>query len=680
MTIGNVGGSPLKWSASLDPTGAFAISGASSGAIAPGGTAPLVLSAESVPAMAYPGEVLETTLRIATSDPDRPSVAIPVRVQAEGALLSVKPPNIDFGQVPLGVKDLVIDLAVTNVGDADVQISLLAPQDGDLVAAWTGSPAPATLAAGGVLAAKVLFTPTAPVTVTDTTSLVVEGPVCGSPPPPIGINAEGTKGVAGVTPGALDFGLVDCGTVAAAQQVTVLNAGNGSFDFSAALGLGSKSPYTVSPASGTVPPNSQVVVVVTPKGVPQSSAVTSDLYADTLTVTTTAQGDTAHQVLLHETARGAILSTSGPLDFGRHKVGSSATKTLTLSNTGNAAAQVTVMGTGSFSGGSAPVPSSGSAGVSIGYAPDPKLLGQKESGALKLSTADTFCAPVPTTSATGTSYDRAVSVAAGAAHTCAIAVSGFTYCWGRDASGECGDGKKQATDWPVPVVNLAGATQLALGAYDSCALVQGGTVECWGENTVGQLGNGTTVSSSTPVTVSGLNDAVSIGCGDGDSYAVRSGGTVAAWGGATLGNGTLNTSAVPVAVSNVTDAVSVAGQRNAACAIGASGDVYCWGSDSNGQLGDGTNNLSTVPVVVSGLTDATGRTSGTSAYGTCVLRSGGAVACWGYGPLGNGDKTSNVPVPVTGLVDATSVAVGAAHACALRSGGENRLLGRQRVR
>src|SRR2546429_8240257 len=67
---------------------------------------------------------------------------------------------------------------------------------------------------------------------------------------------------------------------------------------------------------------------------------------------------------------------------------------------------------------------------------------------------------------------------------------------------------------------------IAAGGTHSCALSANGTAKCWGRNASGQLGNGTTTNASTPVVVSGLTTAVAIAAGGSHSCALLTNGTV----------------------------------------------------------------------------------------------------------------------------------------------------------
>jgi alpha-tubulin suppressor-like RCC1 family protein len=98
----------------------------------------------------------------------------------------------------------------------------------------------------------------------------------------------------------------------------------------------------------------------------------------------------------------------------------------------------------------------------------------------------------------------AVSVAAGASHTCAVLDDRSVRCWGLGAFGQLGleDPRNRGDDAgemgdalpPIALGTLAGgalpADVVTAGAYHTCALLATGDLKCWGRNGLGQLGLG----------------------------------------------------------------------------------------------------------------------------------------------------------------------------------------------
>lgn len=101
--------------------------------------------------------------------------------------------------------------------------------------------------------------------------------------------------------------------------------------------------------------------------------------------------------------------------------------------------------------------------------------------------------------------------AAGYAHSCGVLDDNTVRCWGENVDGQLGNGtvagfipphasaSATSTIVPVSASGIISATQVATGQFHSCALLLNGSVMCWGKNSSGQLGDGTGVASATPV-------------------------------------------------------------------------------------------------------------------------------------------------------------------------------------
>jgi alpha-tubulin suppressor-like RCC1 family protein len=87
-----------------------------------------------------------------------------------------------------------------------------------------------------------------------------------------------------------------------------------------------------------------------------------------------------------------------------------------------------------------------------------------------------------------------LQVATGAEHTCALLSSGRIKCWGRNESGQLGQGHDGSLSSPPSTTVALDTTafHLAAGAWHTCARMSTGETRCWGRNTWGQLGLGHT--------------------------------------------------------------------------------------------------------------------------------------------------------------------------------------------
>jgi alpha-tubulin suppressor-like RCC1 family protein len=80
---------------------------------------------------------------------------------------------------------------------------------------------------------------------------------------------------------------------------------------------------------------------------------------------------------------------------------------------------------------------------------------------------------------------------------------GAAYCWGKNLSGEVGDGTLLLRTEPVAVTGGVAFAVLAPAGSHTCGLSSTGVAYCWGWNLYGQLGDGTTTDRSTPAAVRG---------------------------------------------------------------------------------------------------------------------------------------------------------------------------------
>jgi alpha-tubulin suppressor-like RCC1 family protein len=273
-----------------------------------------------------------------------------------------------------------------------------------------------------------------------------------------------------------------------------------------------------------------------------------------------------------------------------------------------------------------------------------------------------------------------VQVALGYGHTCARRSDGSLWCWGLAEDGQFGDGLNKRASSPVQASAAAApAVGLAAGSRHTCALKNDGTVWCWGRNGSGQLGNGTTATTLMPpaAPVMGLGATVAeVVAGSDFTCARKTDGTLWCWGAnrfGQLGDGTTTDRSTAVQVSGLGgQATAVWAGAYHGCARRMDGTLLCWGLNDDGQLGDGTTTNRPSPVAV----DALGATVAAAAAGgahTCARKTDGTLSCWGLnasGQLGALGMSTAVPREVMALGRRVlEVAAGPAHTCAIVTGG-----------
>lgn len=116
--------------------------------------------------------------------------------------------------------------------------------------------------------------------------------------------------------------------------------------------------------------------------------------------------------------------------------------------------------------------------------------------------------PVNVSGLLGTS----TALGVGQDHACSIETGGEVRCWGYNGDGQVGMAASDTCNThpcsrkAVPVTcqgSALTASRLAVGGDHACAVTTTG-IKCWGRNLSGELGNGATANSACPVSVIGL--------------------------------------------------------------------------------------------------------------------------------------------------------------------------------
>jgi len=286
-------------------------------------------------------------------------------------------------------------------------------------------------------------------------------------------------------------------------------------------------------------------------------------------------------------------------------------------------------------------------------------------------------APPTAVPSVGPSVESAVSrnsarftIAAGGAHTCLIAATGATYCWGANNAGQLGTGATETMTTPTLVTGAEHFASIALGLSHTCARTGRGSLFCWGNNEHGQLGDGTHTSRDTPTPVASSQSFSTVASGAGYSCALNDDGRAYCWGSGArgqIGNGATADRTTPVKVSSTTSFASLAAGWNHVCGLTDAGRAYCWGANDAGQLGDGSTTDHSAPVPVRTTQRFTTLSAGNAH--TCGTTASGVVYCWGdnrYGQLGDGTASAHsVPVAVATDARFVTVSAGSVHTCAL---------------
>ena len=215
--------------------------------------------------------------------------------------------------------------------------------------------------------------------------------------------------------------------------------------------------------------------------------------------------------------------------------------------------------------------------------------------------------------------EKIIQVSLGGFHYSAITSEGRIFTWGKNDDGQLGDGTTTYSSVPIDITSQFSLTedekiiQASLGGSHSSVITSEGRIFTWGKNDSGQLGDGTTSDILTPNNITddfSLNieeKIIEISLGQTHSAAITSEGRIFTWGfnfGGKLGDGTTENRTNPTDITsqfNLDDnetIIHVALGLFHSSAITSKGRVFTWGENEYGQLGDGTNVNNSIPVDV----------------------------------------------------------------------------------
>ena len=248
------------------------------------------------------------------------------------------------------------------------------------------------------------------------------------------------------------------------------------------------------------------------------------------------------------------------------------------------------------------------------------------------------------------------SVNSGGSHTCATFNDGSVWCWGHNDKGQLGDGTTIDRSLPTKVPSFGPgreAISVSAGAAHTCVVVSDATAGCWGYNWWGNLGIGDTVDTILPK-LTQFVDVKQISAGWYTTCVIDIHDQVFCVGRnahGQLGQGT-TTSSQPNPYPTIQTLTSLTGSLESLgdstngeheCVTNDNGDLECWGSNFFGQVGDGTTNNVLSPVVITMPSGQKVLEISGGYDSTCAYLDDGNIACWGNnheGQLGDGTTTN----------------------------------------
>lgn len=253
-------------------------------------------------------------------------------------------------------------------------------------------------------------------------------------------------------------------------------------------------------------------------------------------------------------------------------------------------------------------------------------------------------------------------------HTALITSDNQVYTWGRNGSGQLGNGTNFNATEPENIThqfqleNNDYISMILTGQDFTAALSSQGRLFTWGFNANGQLGTGNTDMLFNPNDITNRFNLMSnerfitLSLGYWHTAAVTSEGRLFTWGfnaGGQLGVGTVEQRENPTDITPLFNLrpnekiIDVELSHYHSAALTSDGRIFMWGFNGFGTLGDGTNIMKTVPIDITfqfpiGTNDRIIQIS-LGQFHSSALTAQGRVFMWGSNNRGQLGHDMNVP-------------------------------------
>jgi hypothetical protein len=470
VTLTNAGGAPLNITQLSGPGTGFSLTGLA----LPLTLAPGKSTAFTVSFTPTSGTNSSSSLMLVSNAPTSPTT-IPLSGAGSAQVLQLTPSTtaLSFGNQTLNAS-ATQSVTLTNTGNSAVSISQVNVAGTGFT--LNGSAPLVTLSVGQAASFSVSFTPTVAGNATGSASVVS---TAANSPLSISLAGVGVQPQISVVPGSVSFGTVTVGQTNS-QTITLSNPGTANLTVTQSAGPGTgfgltglAFPLTLAPGKSTT-----FTVSFTPtSGTNSSSSLTLVSNAPNSPTTIPLSGTGLAPVL-------QLTPSTTSLSFGSQALNASATQSVTLTNTGNAAvsiSQVNVTGTGFTLSGSAPLVT-----LSAGQA---------------ASFSVTF---TPTAAGSDAGTASVVSTAANSPLSISLSGSGaqphfVSLAWSETSSGVVGYNVYSSTQPSGPATKLT-STPVGTTAYTDNTVQSGQTYYYW-ITALDSSGDESAFSSDVAVTI-----------------------------------------------------------------------------------------------------------------------------------------------------------------------------------